>query len=804
MRNSAVVTFEPNACMRKASIRIEMSSRLYCRPSRFRVWMIFNLLLGSAALVQAQATELPECVQIPSGKVWGLEAPMRPADCAVVEQTPPDFSWPAHGAGGPYRFALTFPNGKTELRNLNHNWIAWPAALAPGAYRWRVTVMQEGMAEPPALASGRFRVSEQAQPFVVPDWRILHARASALAHPRALPRGAEKEALIGAFLNERKEGLQQLLTRANGDVGRGLSPEPPFSPSLTVIQLNTGEETKRIQHAAFAWVVTKNRKYLDHAKRRALSMARWNPRGSTGFKHHDLAAKMVAFTLTLTYDWLYEDLTREERVALLDAIRPRMQDMFGALAGPRGINLVPYNSHGYEIMGKIAAISALLAGDVAEAEQWFAQTVPLHLHSINPWGGEDGGYANGTNYALWDTGDSFTVWHILRWTTGVNVADKVWIRNFGRYLSFFLPPGTPRHAFGDGTELTPGENWPRFGKAYALLAPSPLSRWYATQLLGEDKARLEMLLAPRDAGGVAPFPEGTPNAALFPSIGWSAMHSDLRDRDRVSVYFKSSPYGSHNHSHADQNSFVIHARGRALAIDSGYYDSYHSPHMASWTMQTRAHNAITFDRGQGQPTRTIAAAGKITQFESGALGDIVTGDATQAYAGKLRKAVRSVVYLRPDQVAVFDRLESDTPRRWEWNIHALERMLQDEVGKLMIKNGPVALCVELRASIPIRFMQSDAFPDAPQKNGFANRDMLNQWHGRFESVNQTKSILFAALLSVDCKPGAEIRLQGETKAFATIPGIEAEFTGSQTVLRNKNETSLTDGGGELIPVTIHR
>ena len=224
--------------------------------------------------------------------------------------------------------------------------------------------------------------------------------------------------------------------------------------------------------------------------------------------------------------------------------------------------------------------------------------------------------------------------------------------------------------------------------------------------------------------------------------------------------------------------------------------------MASWTVQTRAHNAITFDQGQGQTKRAIEASGEITQFESGALGDIVTGDATRAYAGALRKAVRSVAYLRPDQVLVFDRLESDKPRRWEWNIHALERMLHDETGKLKIQNGPVSLCVQLHASAPIRFSQTDAFPDAPIKNGFARNDMPNQWHGRYESVEPTKSILFAAVLSVDCKPGAEIRLQGEAKAFVSMSGVEADFAGSRTALRSKNTAALSEEGGKLIPVTI--
>lgn len=685
------------------------------------------------------------------------------------------------------------------MRNVNRNWIAWPAALAPGVYRWQVTAMQGGASEARVVAPRRFGVSKRASHFVVPEWPVLYKRASALAHPRALPQGMEKEGLAGALLNERKEGMQQLLARADGDGGRGLIAEPPFGPSLTVIQLNTGEETKRIQHAAFAWVLTKNPRYLEQAKRRALSMARWNPRGSTGYKHHDLAAKMVAFTLTLAYDWLYEALTPDERAALLDAIRPRMQDMFGALAGPRGVNLVPYDSHGNEIMGKIAAISALLAGDVPEAEQWFAQSVPLHFHSISPWGGEDGGYANGTNYALWDIGDSFTVWHILRWTTGVNVAGKPWVRNYGRYLAYFLPPGTPRHAFGDGAELVPGENWARFSKAYALLAPSPLSRWYATQLSGEDKARLELLLAPRDAGGEAPFPEGMLNAALFPSIGWSAMHSDLRDRSRVSVYFKSSSYGSHNHSHADQNSFVINARGQALAIDSGYYDAYHSPHWESWTKQTRAHNAITFDGGQGQTHHSIAASGEITQFESGEQLDVVTGDATRAYGGAVRKAVRSLVYGRTGLVLVFDRLESATPRRWEWNIHALQQMVEEGAGRVTVHSGSVSMCVEVRASAPIRFVQNDAFTDAPRNTGFARGEMPKQWHGRFETVGQTASVLFTAVLSIDCKSGvADMRLEGDAGAFATVNGMGVAFSGSRIDLHPGKE----QGRDQSIPVTI--
>jgi len=68
-------------------------------------------------------------------------APIRPADCATVEQTPPDFSWPDHGPGARYEFSLTLPNGTTRRRVTARNWIAWDEALPPGVYQWRVRVL---------------------------------------------------------------------------------------------------------------------------------------------------------------------------------------------------------------------------------------------------------------------------------------------------------------------------------------------------------------------------------------------------------------------------------------------------------------------------------------------------------------------------------------------------------------------------------------------------------------------------------------------------------------------------------------
>lgn len=746
--------------------------------------MLLLLLAGQASGAQVASSQ-PACSQTASDWLAGkdlLAAPIQPADCTTVAQTPPDFGWSDQGPGAKYRFTLFFPDGKSRTRDTDKNWMAWPESLEPGEYGWRVEVFRKTQSTGEAGRVRHFTVSQGAVPFVVPDVHELYHRAAALPHPRALPRGVEKEGLMGALLKERQMGVKVLLSDVENHLHRALPAEPSMQLSSGSIESITHDEMRSMVKSAFAWVVSRNGNYLEDAKRRALSVAAWNPHGSTSFTKADQAGREIAWSLALVYDWLYDELKPAERQTLLGAIRPRANEMLAQLTGPHGVNVVPLDSHGNHSIGKLAVIAALLAGNTPESERWLTESLPLHLHLISPWGGEDGGYANGTNYALWDTGDSFVDWHILRWVTGVDVSQKAWVRNFGRYLVYFLPPGTPRHTFGDGSEERPGENWARFSKSYALLAPSPLSRWYARQLFGEDPSRLEMLLAPRDVGGAAPFPDGTANAALFPSIGWSAMHSDLRDRNRVSVYFKSSPYGSHNHSHADQNSFVINAHDQALAIDSGYFDDYHSPHWENWTKQTRAHNAITFDGGQGQTHHTIAAKGKITQFEAGEQMDFVTGDATQAYGGALRKAVRSVVYGRPDQIIVFDHLESDIPRRWEWNIHALQHMLQDATGRLTIRSGPVSLCVEVQATAPLRFVQSDAFTEPPR-----GENRPKQWHGRFETISKTNAATFAAVLRVACQAGASVQLhrRDAAEASAMLGGAEVRFDGKRVIVAPK-------------------
>ena len=688
------------------------------------------------------------CVPDPTPD-WITQVPMsaspvnvRPADCAVVEQTPPDFSWPDHDPKARYTVTLTYPDGSSRSLAAPQNWINWDEALPPGDYAWRVRLESGGtLLESRAR---RFTVSASAAPFVVPPADTLFMRAVSKPRPRALPDAATAQAM----LEERQAALAQLYARVDAMLGAPLPSEPVAGTVEDVLSLASAE-SRRMLEAALAWLATRDEAYFTEALRRALNLAAWDPYGNTSHAAADQASREITWSLALVYDWLHPRLDETERGLLRAPILARGSDMYNDLIGGRArVAVYPYDSHGNVTLTTLALVCVLLAGDIPEAYNGLAQTLPLALHWTSPWGGEDGGYANGTAYSVWDTGGRLLPWYALRWTVGVDIAQKAWVRNYARYLAYFMPPGSPSGAFGDGAELAPDPGyWASLAKPYAAFAPGPFSRWYAAQLAGEDPSRLELILAPLASSDPAPLPTSAADGAFFPSIGWAAMHSSLADPARTSVYFKSSRFASYNHSHADQNGLVVRAGGVPLALDSGHFDGYKTPHWWQWYKQTRAHNAITFDGGQGQLVyeQNGYGPGAVTRFEHTPAYDIVQGDATAAYGGALTDARRSLLYLRPDRILVYDRLASATPRQWEWNLHAAQAMSVVGEDAIRIDNGGQSLCVDMLAGPQATFAQTDQWSADPASGA-------RQWHGMFAATQALGAAEFIALLRVGCAP----------------------------------------------------
>ena len=680
-----------------------------------------------------------------------LAAQVRPRDCVTVEQTPPDFSWPDISRNARYEVTLTYPDGRKKTLAAPQNYLNWPEVLPAGSYSWKV---KAGERESRAR---NFVVSENSQPFVVRDMKQLAAALASKPHPRGLP----DEATLKKMARERDGGLAKLLREVDGKTRTPL-PQEPNGPNAGSNDANVFDEAKRTLNSLQAYVLTKNDKYYADALRRVQNMASWNPAGRTAFTEQrmDRSARFMTFVLALGYDWLHPRLDAATKAQLAAVLKARMGQMYGELVGERSrIAARPRDSHGIQTSIMLGAMLPLVAGDIGEADAWMASTLPLALNLISPWAGEEGGFANGSAYSVWGMGDTLLYFYVLRWSTGIDAAQKPWVRNWGRYMAYFDPPGSPVRLFGDGHEQSMlDEHRARYGKGYAGFAPSPLTQWWASRLSGEDASRAEFLLSPLSELKKARLPEGAPNSLYLRSIGWVAMHSSLADEDRTSVYFKSAPppFGAFNHSHADQNSFVINAGGKRLAIESGYYDAYKSPHWMKWLHQTRSKNAITYDGGKGQlfyEDGEKMAYGGVTRFAAAPDHDVVTANATGAYGGAVTAALRTLVYLRPDVVVVYDKLVSGTARRWEWNLHALNRM-EGEDKAIRIRNGGQSLCADLLAGPKAEFSQTNEWTEAPRKGE-------EQWHGKWTSA-PLPAAEFVVLLRVGCKdvPAQATRAEG--------------------------------------------
>ncbi len=219
-------------------------------------------------------------------------------------------------------------------------------------------------------------------------------------------------------------------------------------------------------------------------------------------------------------------------------------------------------------------------------------------------------------------------------------------------------------------------------------------------------------------------------------------------------------------------------KGKRLAIASGYYDNFRTPHWTNWYKQTRSTNAITFENGTGQHVDGREFSGEITRFETTPGYDYAVGHAEKAYAGALTKALRTIVYLRPGVIVVYDALASAEARTWEWNIHALNKMAPASEKAVLLRNGDSQLCVEMLASPAAAFSQTDQFT-APPAPSTMSANEPNQWHGAFATTAKSKEAEFVAVMRVgsDCSKGTgataarsaagwEVSVDGRTVSLA--------------------------------------
>lgn len=630
-----------------------------------------------------------------------------PALGQVQPQNPPGFTWARHPAGpAQYELELTLQGAAPTSAIVERNWYLPAKALALGSYSWRVRPLGSTDWSAPRT----FVIATRSTVFEVPDNATLRARIVARGHPRSLPpsfvpmtkwnaaRMAELEPYTSRMTNEIK--LQITALPQLSDARWQLAIAAPLTADMNAQQADirnrVNEASRELQAAAVMWRLKGDPMYLAEALRKGDQLAALNPAGPTSYANQDQATREIAIALAKGADVLAGDLDPVRRAAWLASVTARANEMYANLAGDNGrLDQYPFDSHGNTDLVFLVLISSLTLGDIPDAQKWFDFSFRAYANSPSPWSGPEGGYANGTAYAEYTAGYLVSLWDPLSQATGVNFYGKPWTTGFLDFATEFTPPGARTHVFGDASETKPDT---RVFHAFASRLWSPRAAWYVKNLGGTEDT-LSLLQAPYPMPVASTTYLSPPsNSAYYPSIGWVAIHSDLGSPGRTSVFFKSSPYGSFNHSHGDQNGFTLSVAGQPLIIKAGWYDWYGSPYWKTWYHQTRSQNAITFDGGKGQLVdgyrETLQHNGKITAFSAQPAYDYAEGDAQPAYGTQLTMAKRQLWYLRTvNAVLIRDKLAATVPHTFEFNLHAPIAIVAEDSSNVKIAINGQSVCV---------------------------------------------------------------------------------------------------------------
>lgn len=563
-----------------------------------------------------------------------------------------------------------------------------------------------------------------------------------------------------------------------------------------------GQVSGVAEAATLIWLVTGEEKYLQKAKEFLLGACSWHfdpdwkrgpVVGASDIEYNDEAHFRLWRKLPLVYDQLRERLTPEERQKVLDHFRVRGEKSVRWIKAARVERLkrnsleVTPASHPVRFMAMTGLSGLALWDDLPEAREWWRFAYVFYRDQFPPWGGDDGGWAEGCAYwrgtiehaafqdvllmlgdplayatPFWRNSPYFAVYNVQPYLHTV-FGDT---SNAGR---FNLEANTADYLRHVARVLQDG-----YLRAYADLCtdkrPPPeqkglegLGRMYPTSC--EFLVR-NFIASDRPLPPPRPLRELPPHR-FFRDVGWVSFHSALGEPDNdIHVTFKSSPYGSFSHSHADQNAFILNAFGESLAINSAYREYHRSPHHQQWAWQTKSKNALLID-GLGQAAQDKNATGKITRFEVLDRGVWTTGDATVAYQtgqkekDRVRRVTRDLVFVDSRYVVLRDRVVLRTPGRLSWLLHAEKHLTWDGAHNRAFIRGPqdkATLLAQLIApGVQWRGSVTDQFPvpvDPRYATGEAGGDYItaewsNHVHLTVESVEPASEFTVFAVLWPD-------------------------------------------------------
>ena len=465
---------------------------------------------------------------------------------------------------------------------------------------------------------------------------------------------------------------------------------------------------------ALAWLITRDKQYLDSARAWALASCGYTTWGLGRIDGMDLATGHQLFGLGIVYDWCYADLGDEARKTIRDTLQKRAGYMYEAAASGNAWWGKSYLQNHLWVNVCGMAVAGLAAYDeLPEATRWIGLPLDKFQRTMETFG-PDGASHEGVGY--WQYGVEYMLkfMALAKDLLECDLYGGEWWKNTAYYALYLQLPRaawTSRNNIVDLADCPRG-NW--YGPEYMLwhLArafQNPYAQWQAE---AEFAANITAAGAPwlnllwHDPAITPKAPDDLPTLRHFEDMGIVSARSDWSGSESLLV-FKCGPFLGHEavkklsydagggHVHPDAGHFLLFGDGEWLIRDDGY--------ASKWTGQ---HNTLLVD-GQGQTgegqhwfnggvTLRQKEQATVLQAESSPEADHIVGDARPAYPDRLglKRYVRHLIFLKPDVLIVLDDIECDQPRALELRFHPEQQEAQQTGSAFVCKGKTAALRVE--------------------------------------------------------------------------------------------------------------
>ncbi|GEM02212.1 protein of unknown function [Halolactibacillus halophilus] len=538
-------------------------------------------------------------------------------------------------------------------------------------------------------------------------------------------------------LSTRKSHLTRLLEQCKEYLNQEAHEEHPPT-SITYMGMAAA-------NLSLAYLLTKQEHYLIEAKRWLLTGCRYDVWGYGFLVDVDLSASWLLFGYGLSYNWIGEYLTPEEKQEVLDKLILQGNKMFDYGEENRGNcwSTNYWQNHNWINYTGLLTTAYAIESEYDGAQQWI-DVIKDNFEIVFKYMPEDGSNYEGTGYWRYAMNFLLTAADLIKENEGIDYFESAFLKNTFDYRLYQSAPNWEENInFSDVHDRRSSNSISAFYKI-ASEYNNGHAQWLGN--LVKEKFLFREAYQSKIFPGIMPEafleyiwydeeikeedPSTLPLTRYFPDLGLAVIRSSW-ERDAMHFSIKSSAPGGNiqwqksweldkehdwntrslTHYHVDFNSFILMGHDSTLAMDEGFHR----------TSRAKVHNMITVD-DTGCVGEKIWNEGTLEDpvlFDLNCKGiynvwrdvpeeatagveDFISENGYTYYVAEsnklyypemaLTRNARNVIYSEMGYLIMLDELKSKLEHNYTWRLHSEEYAKKIEgTNAYRMKNGKGAL-----------------------------------------------------------------------------------------------------------------